>query len=91
VPVGVLVIVLTLVVIPGARVETASRRLDLAGAVTVTASLMIAVYAIVKGNEVGWLTDQTLGLLATSALRSGFYFLLERLRTATSRPTSSRA
>jgi MFS family permease len=68
VPVGVLVIVLTLVVIPGARVETASRRLDLAGAVTVTASLMIAVYAIVKGNEVGWLTGRTLGLLATSAL-----------------------
>src|SRR5215204_3831979 len=35
-PVGVLVVVLTLVVIPRARVATASRQLDLAGAVTVT-------------------------------------------------------
>src|SRR5213592_2565505 len=36
VPVGLLVVVLTLVVIPGARVAMAAQRLDLAGAVTVT-------------------------------------------------------
>ena len=36
----------------------------MAGAVTVTASLMLAVYAIVNGNEAGWLSAQTLGLLA---------------------------
>src|ERR671931_703995 len=66
VPVGILVVVLTLVVIPGARVATASRQLDLAGAVTVTAALMLAVYAIVNGNGVGWLTWRTLGLLAVS-------------------------
>src|SRR5215216_3617095 len=53
-PIGVLVVVLTLVVISGARVTTAAQRLDVAGAVTVTASLMTAVYAIVKGNEIGW-------------------------------------
>jgi len=29
-------------------------KLDVAGAITVTASLMLAVYAIVHGNEVGW-------------------------------------
>src|SRR4030095_12134452 len=53
VPVGGAVIVLTLVVISGARVATAALQLDVAGAVTVTASLMTAVYAIVKGNETG--------------------------------------
>jgi EmrB/QacA subfamily drug resistance transporter len=68
VPVGVLVVVLTLVVISGARIATGVQRLDVAGAVTVTASLMTAVYAIVNGNEVGWLTGRTLGLLATSAI-----------------------
>jgi hypothetical protein len=52
--------------IPAARIETASRRLDAAGAVTVTAALMLAVYAIVNGNEVGWSTARTLGLLAVS-------------------------
>ena len=34
---------------------------------TVTAALMIAVYAIVNGNEVGWTTARTLGLLAVAA------------------------
>ena len=29
---------------------------------------MLAVYAIVNGNQVGWLSAQTLGLLAVSAL-----------------------
>jgi EmrB/QacA subfamily drug resistance transporter len=77
VPVGVLVIVLTLIVISGARVETASQRLDVAGAVTVTASLMIAVYAIVNGNEVGWLTGRTLGLLAAAAVLLVIFLLIE--------------
>jgi EmrB/QacA subfamily drug resistance transporter len=64
VPVGILVVVLSFVLIPAARVPTAAMKLDVAGAVTVTAALMLAVYAIVNGNEVGWLTARTLGLLA---------------------------
>jgi EmrB/QacA subfamily drug resistance transporter len=67
VPVGILVVVLTLVVIPAAGATTTERRLDVVGAVTVTASLVTAVYAIVNGNAVGWLTGRTLGLLAASA------------------------
>jgi EmrB/QacA subfamily drug resistance transporter len=68
VPVGILVVVLTLAVIPGARIATGAQRLDVGGAVTVTAALMIAVYAIVNGNEVGWLTGRTLGLLGAAAV-----------------------
>src|ERR671915_1535387 len=59
VPVGILVVALSLRLIPGVRVEAVAQRLDVAGAVTVTAALMIAVYAIVNGNGVGWLTLQT--------------------------------
>jgi EmrB/QacA subfamily drug resistance transporter len=66
VPVGILVVILSVTLIPAGRIETASRRLDVAGAVTVTAALMLAVYAIVNGNEVGWGTARTLGLLAVS-------------------------
>jgi EmrB/QacA subfamily drug resistance transporter len=77
VPVGVLVVVLTLVVISGERVASAAQRLDVAGAVTVTASLMTAVYAIVNGNEVGWLTARTLGLLATSGFLLGAFLGIE--------------
>ena len=33
---------------------------------TVTSALMVAVYAIVNGNRVGWVTGQTLGLLGVA-------------------------
>jgi EmrB/QacA subfamily drug resistance transporter len=64
IPVGIAVVALTFWLIPAARVPTAAQRLDVAGAITVTAALMIAVFAIVKGNDVGWTTFRTLGLLA---------------------------
>jgi hypothetical protein len=38
--------------------------------VTVTAALMVAVYAIVNGNDNGWTSFTTLGLLALSAALS---------------------
>ena len=77
VPVGILVVTLSLLLIPAARVPTAAQRLDVAGAVTVTASLMIAVYAIVNGNQVGWLSAQTLGLLAVSAVLLAVFLAIE--------------
>src|SRR2546421_3632646 len=66
VPIGVLVAVLSLRLLPGERVAPMSRRLDVAGAVTVTAALMLAVYAIVNGNQNGWTSAETLGLLGAS-------------------------
>src|SRR5204863_3374647 len=61
VPIGVLVYLLSLRLLP-ATPGFGTGRVDVAGAVTVTASLILAVYAIVKGNEVGWVTARTLGL-----------------------------
>jgi EmrB/QacA subfamily drug resistance transporter len=75
-PVGVAVIALTFSVIPGGR-GLGTGRLDVAGAVTVTASLMLAVYAIVNGNEVGWTTARTLGLLAASAALLALFVAIE--------------
>ena len=71
VPVGVAVVVLSLRLLPRPRAAPPQRRLDVAGAVTVTASLMLAVYAIVNGNEVGWATAQTLGLLGAAVGAAG--------------------
>jgi EmrB/QacA subfamily drug resistance transporter len=62
-PIGVAVVFLSLRLLPSAHVRAASRRLDVAGAVTVTAALMLAVYAIVNGNHDGWTSARTLGLL----------------------------
>jgi MFS family permease len=58
-------------------VPLALPRLDVAGAVTVTASLMIAVYAIVNGNEVGWTTARTIGLLALAAVLLAIFVAIE--------------
>ena len=77
VPIGITVFALTLALIPGAFERAESRRVDVAGAITVTAALMIAVYAVVKGNDVGWLGFQTLGLLALSAVLFGVFLLIE--------------
>jgi MFS family permease len=77
VPIGVAVIVLTLRLLPGARGSAAGGRLDVAGAVTVTASLMLAVYAIVNGNNTGWVTGQTLGLLAAAAVLLALFVGIE--------------
>jgi EmrB/QacA subfamily drug resistance transporter len=77
VPVGIVVVVLTVLLIPAARVPTAAKRLDVGGAVTVTLSLMIAVFAIVNGNEVGWMTTRTLGLLAAAGALLVVFVVLE--------------
>jgi len=68
IPIGVLVFALCVALIPAGRGAGASGRLDVAGAVLVTGALMLAVYAIVKGNDVGWTSGRTVGLLAVAAV-----------------------
>jgi EmrB/QacA subfamily drug resistance transporter len=76
-PVGVAVFALSLVLLPAGRGLATAARLDVGGAVTVTASLMIAVYAIVNGNEVGWTSGRTLGLLALAAALMALFLAIE--------------
>src|ERR1700739_2636141 len=52
VPVGVTVSILAPRVLPADRARHAGGRLDAAGAVIVTAGLMVAVYAVADGNQV---------------------------------------
>jgi EmrB/QacA subfamily drug resistance transporter len=75
-PIGVLVCVLSLRLLPSTE-GTGKGRLDVAGAVTVTASIMLAVYAIVNGNQAGWGSTQTVGLLLASAALLGVFFAIE--------------
>ena len=76
-PIGVLVCVLALRLLPAAPGTAASGRLDVAGAVTVTASLMLAVYAIVNGNQQGWTSGRTLGVLAGAAALLALFLGIE--------------
>src|SRR5881397_1684102 len=77
VPIGVAVVILTLRLLPAAPGSAAGGRIDVAGAVTVTASLMLAVYAIVNGNDTGWATGQTLGLLAAAVVLLALFVGIE--------------
>ena len=63
VPIGALVIVLSLRLLEPAPGFAASRRLDALGAALVTASLLLAVYAV-NNHPNSWTSGETLGLLA---------------------------
>ena len=76
-PIGVAVLLLSLRVLPGAHETSGSTRLDVAGAVTITASLMLAVYAIVNGNENGWGSAETLGFLAAAGVLLVVFLVIE--------------
>jgi EmrB/QacA subfamily drug resistance transporter len=77
VPIGVAVVVLTLRLIPGERAAAVAQRLDVAGAITVTASLMLAVYAIVNGNTHGWTSAWTLERLGVAAMLFAIFLAIE--------------
>jgi EmrB/QacA subfamily drug resistance transporter len=76
-PIGIGVYAFCLAVLPADRGASAGARLDVGGALTVTASLMAAVYAIVNGNEAGWGSAQTLGLLAVALILLAAFLVIE--------------
>ncbi|MGH8286971.1 MAG: MFS transporter, partial [Steroidobacteraceae bacterium] len=77
IPIGIGVFALCVYLIPADANRTASARLDVAGSVTVTTSLMLAVYAIVNGNDAGWRSTQTMGLLAAAAVLLAAFLTIE--------------
>ena len=77
IPIGVAVYALTVILLRESRAPAGTARLDVGGAVTVTASLMLAVYAVVNGNEVGWTSAQTLTLLGAAAGLLALFLALE--------------
>lgn len=76
-PIGVVVYALCLRLIPAAPPAAAGARLDVAGALSVTASLMLAVYAVVNGNEAGWTSTQSLTLLGAAAALMALFLTIE--------------
>jgi EmrB/QacA subfamily drug resistance transporter len=76
IPVGVLVYALSVRLLPGTSGH-AQGRVDVAGAIAVTASLMIAVYAIINGNEEGWTSGATLGPLGAAAALFAIFLAIE--------------
>jgi predicted MFS family arabinose efflux permease len=81
VPIGLAVYVASAKLLPADRPREGAVKLDFAGAFTVTSSMMLAVYAIVNGQQMGWTSGTTLGLLGTAAaLLIAFLVIESRVR-----------
>ena len=77
IPLGAAVFALALRLLPASAPALGDRRLDVAGAVLVTTSLMLAVYGIVGGEQAGWTSPTTLGLMAAAVVLMAAFLALE--------------
>ncbi|MBE2970656.1 DHA2 family efflux MFS transporter permease subunit [Burkholderia cepacia] len=76
-PIGIAVYAMCVALLPRLRAPAGTSRLDVAGAVTVTASLILAVYGIVGGNEAGWLSTQTVVLIGAAVALLALFIAIE--------------
>jgi len=77
IPIGLAALFLVPVYVRESRAPELARHFDAAGAVTITASLMLFVYALTEAPDVGWITAQTIGLLAASVVLSLAFIAIE--------------
>jgi len=76
-PIGIGVFVGCLFLLPRDLAVEERGSLDVTGAVTVTGALMLAVYAIVNGQDAGWSSLQTIGLLVLAVALLGVFVFTE--------------
>ena len=77
VPVGLAAIALTPVLLRDSRADLQHRHFDFAGAASVTAGLMLLVYAMTRATSDGWASRTTLSLLAGAAVLVLAFVLIE--------------
>jgi EmrB/QacA subfamily drug resistance transporter len=82
VPIGIVGFVIGQRVLRESKAEGASRSLDVAGAVTITAGLTALVYAVVQTNSHAWGSVATIVPLALAALLIGAFVIIELRATA---------
>jgi EmrB/QacA subfamily drug resistance transporter len=76
-PIGAAAYVFSAFMLPAARGGGGVERVDLPGAIIITSSLVIAIYAIVNANRVGWGSVQTLGSLSIAATLLALFIAIE--------------
>jgi EmrB/QacA subfamily drug resistance transporter len=77
VPIGIAVFVATRAWVPAAA-GAARTRLDVAGAATLTAASLLAVYAVLGAKDVGWTAPTTLACLGAAAVLLAAFVRIER-------------
>jgi EmrB/QacA subfamily drug resistance transporter len=76
-PIGLAVYLFSTRLLPRDPAHPGAVKLDIAGALTVTISLMLAVYAIVNGEVLGWTSTAVLGLLGMAAALLVAFLVIE--------------
>jgi EmrB/QacA subfamily drug resistance transporter len=76
-PVGIAIYIACLRMLPDSRGQAEGVTLDVAGAVSITLSLMLAVYAIVNGNQAGWASMPTLAMLGAAVVLFALFLVIE--------------
>jgi EmrB/QacA subfamily drug resistance transporter len=83
VPVGLAIALLAPSYLAESRVELAAQRhFDFAGAASVTASLMVLVYALTRAAQIGWGSSETISLLVLSVALAVAFVVIERRAAA---------
>ena len=78
VPVGLVLLGAIPAVVPPRRPDRAARRLDLLGAVTVTAATSSLIYGMINAGEGGWADLGTLLAIAAAIVLYGVFVVVER-------------
>lgn len=76
IPVGVFALIYSMVVLPAGSRRKGS--VDIVGALAITAALVLAVYAIVTAEQVGWGSTQTVSLLILVALLLIIFLIIQK-------------
>jgi EmrB/QacA subfamily drug resistance transporter len=76
-PVGVAILAVSPWLMRESRAALAHRHFDVLGATSITAGLMVLVYAITRASQHGWSNGVTVGLLATAAALIAAFVAIE--------------
>jgi EmrB/QacA subfamily drug resistance transporter len=76
-PVGVAVLAVSPWLLSESRAEVSHRHFDVSGAVSITAGMMLLVYAITRAGQHGWGSGTTIGLLAAAAALIAAFVAIE--------------
>src|SRR5438552_12911357 len=77
VPAGVIVLALVPFLLRESRADLDHRHFDAAGAASITGGLMLLVYAMTRASQHGWITAETIGLLAAAAALVAAFVVIE--------------
>jgi EmrB/QacA subfamily drug resistance transporter len=96
-PIGLIVFILLLRMLPADQPSEQQGRLDVPGALLVTAGTGTAIYALINAGDRGWLSAATLGMLAGALVLYGLFAWVQRsvrsplmdLRILTRRPVAA--